>query len=73
MPLTVGVQVEVWLVKMDAGEQLTATAVIVGETGGVLPPPVLPPPPQPAIAAKTAVAAKRVANANPKRNEPRSP
>ena len=35
MPLTVGVQVEVWLVKMDAGEQTTETEVIVLGTATV--------------------------------------
>jgi len=35
VPLIVGVQVEVWLVKMDAGEQTTETAVIVLGTATV--------------------------------------
>ena len=45
VPCTVAVQVDVCVVRMDAGEQATVTDVIVGVTGVVLPPP--PPPPQP--------------------------
>ena len=45
VPCTVAAQLDVCVVRMDAGEQTTATDVIVG----VLPPPLLPPepPPQP--------------------------
>jgi hypothetical protein len=48
VPVTVGVQVAVRLVRIEVGEQLADTDVIVGVTGGVLPPPLPPPPPQPA-------------------------
>lgn len=42
-------QVEVWVMRMEEGEQETLTDVIVGIGGGVPPPPVpLLPPPQPA-------------------------
>ena len=43
VPCTVAVQVDVCVVRMDAGEQTTVTDVIVGVAGVVLPP---PPPPQ---------------------------
>ena len=46
VPLTVGVQADVWLVKIEVGRQVTVTDVIVGVTGGVVPP---PPPPQPVM------------------------
>jgi hypothetical protein len=32
VPVTVGVQVDVWVVRMDEGEQLTETEVIIGGT-----------------------------------------
>jgi hypothetical protein len=68
VPFTVGVQVDVCVVRMDVGEQLTETDVIVGETGGV-PPPPLPPPPQPATTVKIPVVNKRAPNSRPLRNE----
>ena len=36
-----GEQVDVWVVRMAVGEQAATTEVMVGETGGVLPPAAL--------------------------------
>lgn len=65
MPLTVGVQADVCVVRMDTEEQLTVTDEIVGETGGVPPPPLPLLPPQPATTVKTPVTNNRVANLRP--------
>ena len=69
MPLTVGVQVDVCVVRMDAEEQLAVTDVIVGETGGVLPPPPPLLPPQPATTVKIHVANGRAKNLRPIQEE----
>lgn len=48
VPVTAGLQVEVWFVKTESGEHETVTDVIVGFAGGVAPPLLLPlPPPHP--------------------------
>ena len=60
-------QVEVWLGRIEAGEQLTATDVTVGVAGGVLPPP-FPPPPQPAMTVKIPAVVIRNAERNSKRD-----
>ena len=58
VPCTVAMQLDVCVVRMDAGEQTTATAVIVG----VLPPPPLPPEPPPQPDASRAI---ETSNAKP--------
>ena len=50
VPVTIDVHVEVWLLRIEIGEQVGATEVIVGGAGGALPPPPL----QPVMAAKSA-------------------
>lgn len=47
VPLTVAVQADVCVVRMEAGEQATETDVIVGAEVGVEAEPPLPEPPQP--------------------------
>ena len=69
MPLTVGVQVDVCVVRMDAEEQINETDVIAGDVGGVPPLPLTLLPPQPATTVKTTVAINRVANLHPKVEE----
>jgi hypothetical protein len=65
VPVIIGVHVDVCVVRMDAGEQLTVTDVIVGETGGVLPPPPPLLPPQPATTAKMHAASDRAKTLRP--------
>jgi hypothetical protein len=54
-PVTAAVQLDVWLVRIEDGEQEAVTAVMADEVGGGVFPP--PPPPQPI---------NRLAEANPK-------
>jgi hypothetical protein len=65
VPLTVGMQVDVCVVRIEAGEQLTVTEVIVGVPPP--PPPLLPP--QPATTVEIPVTNNRVANSRPIRKE----